>query len=398
LREAVDYVGGELKRKPGLPGSAGAGEREQSHRRLGERIEELPQLALAAEKGPRLIVSMSSTRRTVASDSSTCPPCAAAMIRGAFARPCQRTWVAPTAARPCGGLSGPGSRPLRPVRYCQCFLDLGGCRDSSLGAGEGDEERVSLCGSGELRDYPRIVASLQEGQDRIARTPGLLTRLNAYPLRPVAGLAAASVLAVAALQADIHETGSSFYSFLTWNLILAWVPLVAALACNAFARSASSRLATGAGVIWLLFFPNAPYMLTDYIHIRESPVAGPLWWDVLMLSSFVWTSLMLGFLSLYLMQEVWRAYWGSLVSWLLVTLALGLGSFGVYLGRFVRLNSWDALLHPASVAHIIATQLENPVQQPRLLGVVVLLTGFMLIGYVVLCSFGAIQQRVEERV
>ena len=77
---------------------------------------------------------------------------------------------------------------------------------------------------------------------------------------------------------------------------------------------------------------------------------------------------------------------GRFGSWLLVAFALGLGSFGVYLGRFVRLKSWDALLHPRSVAHIIAVQLENPLHQPRLLGVLGLVTGFMLIGYVVVYS------------
>jgi uncharacterized membrane protein len=197
---------------------------------------------------------------------------------------------------------------------------------------------------------------------------------------------AASALSVAALLVEIHESGSSFYRFLVWNLFLAWVPVSAALVCQAFARRRTYGFAIGAGVIWLLFFPNAPYMLTDYIHIREMPLTSPLWWDALMLSSFVWTALMLGFFSLYLMQGAWRAHMGRFGSWLLVALALGLGSFGVYLGRFVRLNSWDALLHPRSVAHIIAAQLENPLHQPRLLGVLGLVTGFMLIGYIVVYS------------
>jgi uncharacterized membrane protein len=221
--------------------------------------------------------------------------------------------------------------------------------------------------------------------------------MNVYLLRLIAALAAASALSVAALLVEIHETGSSFYRFLVWNLFLAWVALAAALACHAFARFRIYGLAVGAGVIWLLFFPNAPYMLTDYIHIRDIHLTSPLWWDALMLSSFVWTSLMIGFFSLYLMQDVWRAHLGSFVSWLLASLALGLGSFGVYLGRFVRLNSWDALLHPQSVAHIIATQLENPVQQPRLVGVLGLLTAFMLIGYVVVCSFAGFQHHAERR-
>ena len=214
-------------------------------------------------------------------------------------------------------------------------------------------------------------------------------------LRLIAALAAASALSVAALLVGIHETGSSFYRFLVWNLFLAWVPLGAALACHALARRRVYAVAVGAGVIWLLFFPNAPYMLTDYIHIGEAP--SPLWWDALMLSSFVWTSLMLGFFSLYLMQDVWRAHFGRSVSWLLAALALALGSFGVYLGRFVRLNSWDALLHPRGVAHIIATQLENPFHEPRLIGVLGLLTAFMLISYAVVCSFAAFQDRIGDR-
>jgi uncharacterized membrane protein len=211
-------------------------------------------------------------------------------------------------------------------------------------------------------------------------------------LRLIAALAAASALSVAALLVEIHETGSSFYRFLVWNLFLAWVPLGAALACHALARRRAYAVAVGAGVIWLLFFPNAPYMLTDYIHIGEAP--SPLWWDALMLSSFVWTSLMLGFFSLYLMQDVWRAHFGRFVSWLLAALALALGSFGVYLGRFVRLNSWDALLHPRSVAHIIATQLENPFHEPRLIGVLGLLTAFMLISYAVVRSFASFQDPI----
>src|SRR4029078_6264054 len=98
-------------------------------------------------------------------------------------------------------------------------------------------------------------------------------------------------------------------------------------------------LCIGVVLFLLVFFPNAPYMLTDYIHIGETPLTSPLWWDALMLSSFVWTALMLGFFSLYLMQGVWRAHMGPFLSWLLVALALGLRSFRVYLGPFVAPHS-----------------------------------------------------------
>jgi uncharacterized membrane protein len=211
-------------------------------------------------------------------------------------------------------------------------------------------------------------------------------------LRLVAILAAASALAVAALLVEVHQTGNSLYRFLVWNLFLAWVPVAAALLAHAFDRSRAHASAAGAGIIWLVFFPNAPYMLTDYIHLQQTPQGSPLWWDALMLSSFVWTALMLGFFSLYLMQTVWRAHFDNrFVSWLFATLALALGSFGVYLGRFVHINSWDALLHPRNVAHIVATQVENPINHPRLVGTIGLLTAFLLIGYAIVLSFAELR-------
>ena len=71
--------------------------------------------------------------------------------------------------------------------------------------------------------------------------------LTVYPLRLIAALAAASALSVAALLVDIHESGSSFYRFLVWNLVLAWIPVAAALACNAFARRRAYVLAVAPG-------------------------------------------------------------------------------------------------------------------------------------------------------
>jgi uncharacterized membrane protein len=215
-------------------------------------------------------------------------------------------------------------------------------------------------------------------------------------LKLVAILAAASALAVAALLVQVHETGNDFYRFLVWNLFLAWVPVAAALIAHALDRIGAHASAVGAGIVWLAFFPNAPYMLTDYIHLRETPQGSPLWWDALMLSSFVWTALMLGFFSLYLMQSVWSAHVKSrFVSWLLAAVALALGSFGVYLGRFVHINSWDALLHPRNVAHIVATQVENPINHPRLVGTIGLLTAFLLIGYAIVRTFAELRLSLE---
>ncbi len=202
----------------------------------------------------------------------------------------------------------------------------------------------------------------------------------------VLALLAASALCVATLEFRTERTGDPYYRFLLWNLFLAWVPLVCASAAYARARRRMDAVVVVLLVLWLLFFPNAPYLLTDFIHVGDRP-SVPLWYDALMLSSFAWTGLLLGFASLYLVQLIARSTLGAVWSWIVVGLALALASFGVYLGRFVRFNSWDALLRPGRVADVISNQLEDPFRHPRLVAVLVVLTAFLLVGYVVLFAF-----------
>jgi uncharacterized membrane protein len=208
-------------------------------------------------------------------------------------------------------------------------------------------------------------------------------------------LLAASVLCVALVEYRIHRTGDPFYRFLVWNLFLAWVPVGFAVLAHERARERFDVVVGALLVLWLLFFPNAPYMLTDFIHLGESRLV-PVWYDALMLSSFAWTGLLLGFVSLYLVQLVTRRVAGPAWSWVVVAGALGLASFGVYLGRFVRVNSWDALIRPGSVAHVVRTELENPLQHPRLVAVLGALTAFLLVGYAVLYTFAGMRLELER--
>lgn len=211
-----------------------------------------------------------------------------------------------------------------------------------------------------------------------------------------AALVAASALCCATVELRIHKTGDPFYRFLVWNLILAWVPFAVALAAYDRARRRVDAIVVALGVLWLLFFPNAPYMLTDFIHLGESGPRAPVWYDALMLSSFAWTALLLGFASLYLMQMVLRRVVSHAWSWVGVVGALALASFGVYLGRFVRFNSWDALLRPGRVLHVIANQLENPFEHPRLVAVLIVLTGFLTVAYFVVYSFAGLRLELER--
>lgn len=209
------------------------------------------------------------------------------------------------------------------------------------------------------------------------------------------GLVAASALCIAVDEYRTHRLGDPFYRFLIWNLVLAWAPLVFAVLAYVCAQR---RLGAGIvfGVLWLLFFPNAPYVLTDFIHLRESTTA-PLWYDALMLSSFAWTALLLGFVSLYVMQTVWRRAVGVVWSWLAAVCVLGLASFGVYIGRFMGFNSWDALLHPQRVFDVIRSHVDNPLTHPRLAAALVVLAASLIVGYTILYGLAGARLELESR-
>jgi uncharacterized membrane protein len=142
---------------------------------------------------------------------------------------------------------------------------------------------------------------------------------------------------------------------LVWNLFLAWIPLLLALLIHGLSshfKRLPGELAV-CGLAWILFFPNAPYLVTDLVHLNyHAPV--PKWFDLLMIMSFAWTGLVLGYLSLYLMQELVRRWKGRAWSWSFVVFVLALSSFGIYLGRFRRFNSWDVVSHPMGLLNGLA--------------------------------------------
>jgi uncharacterized membrane protein len=214
----------------------------------------------------------------------------------------------------------------------------------------------------------------------------------------VVSLLAASVLSVGTLAAQIHATHDHRYTFLLWNLFLAWVPLIAA----AFAFALARRNVRGVGVVplliavWLVFFPNAPYVLTDFIHLHgDGP--SPLWYDALMLSSFAWTALMLGFASLYLVHAIIGQRAGAAVGWVVVVGVLGLASFGVYLGRFARFNSWDVVTRPHLVLSVIRQDIDSPLHDPKMVVALLALTASLLVGYLVLYAFAALRVELAEK-
>jgi uncharacterized membrane protein len=186
-------------------------------------------------------------------------------------------------------------------------------------------------------------------------------------------------------------TGNGNFRYLVWNLFLAWVPFVLAmLFYDGQRRGMRTPSLAVLGALWLVFFPNAPYIVTDFVHLGRDPLS-PLWFDGVTIGAFAATGLLLGLGSLYLVQSAVRRELG----WLVVGASLVLGSIGVYLGRFVRLNSWDFFTNPHYVAYLVRLRLADPFGNPRLIAVVVTSTLMLGAAYLLVYAIASPSLRLE---
>jgi uncharacterized membrane protein len=209
---------------------------------------------------------------------------------------------------------------------------------------------------------------------------------------PMLALTFASATSVVLVVARIISTGNLRYGFLVWNLFLAWLPLVfALLACEKF-QSTSARnwhFLSLAGA-WLLFFPNAPYIFTDLIHLTTR-FYGHFWVDLMLILLCALTGLVLGFVSLYLMQSVVERMLGRAASWAFIAAVAALSGFGIYLGRFMRFNSWDVLFRPVQLYRGIGNWAAGPLADLHSLAFPMLFATFVFITYLMLYALTHLQ-------
>jgi uncharacterized membrane protein len=164
---------------------------------------------------------------------------------------------------------------------------------------------------------------------------------------------------------------SGHFLFLNWNLFLAGIPLL-------FSRLLiHNEKITKLKVLfllpmWLLFFPNAPYILTDLFHLGNVN-SMPKWFDLMMILLFAWAGLFAGFKSLQDIQRMLAGLMSKRKSVLIVVLLLFIAAFGVYIGRFERWNSWDILVHPFPVLRDVAEKFTDPMNNLSTWGVTLLL-------------------------
>ena len=171
-------------------------------------------------------------------------------------------------------------------------------------------------------------------------------------------MALASCLCVALMLGRAKYHSSHRYIFLIWNLFLAWMPLFFAGILYLrdyppnFLRMPAKIIGTldkficlGLLGLWLLFFPNSPYIVSDLMHLTYGNPAT-VWFDAVLFFCFAITGLQVGLFSLFLIERVMTKVMNRAFSFLIILSSILLSGFGIYMGRVLRLNSWELFTEP----------------------------------------------------
>jgi uncharacterized membrane protein len=185
--------------------------------------------------------------------------------------------------------------------------------------------------------------------------------INIQISRPTAALILLSALSCllelfkVGLKNDLSGLG------LVWNLFLAWLPLGFILIAR---RRQLKHDGNGFFVyfyifLWLLFFPNTTYIITDLMHVPEYG-GRLLWYDSLRIFLFALAGLAVGLYSMMVAHQVFNRMFGHFKAWWILSFAGFLSGYGIYLGRFERFNSWDLFTNPFSLVRQIIGDFNNP--------------------------------------
>jgi uncharacterized membrane protein len=152
--------------------------------------------------------------------------------------------------------------------------------------------------------------------------------------------------------------GSFRYNYLLWNLFLAYLPLIFAIRLLRILERKlwSSWEALLVSSAWLLFLPNSFYMISDFIHVQDVPARNALY-DTILLTSFIYTAVVLGFSSLYLVHLRLKQRLSPRTAASMIAAILFVCSFAIYIGRDLRWNSWDVVTNPGGLLFDVSDRL-----------------------------------------
>ncbi len=187
------------------------------------------------------------------------------------------------------------------------------------------------------------------------------------------------LLSIVLLMIRMKLTHSFFYLFLVWNLFLAVIPFAITSYLVSLPKLNKIGFILWFGV-WLLFLPNAPYIITDLMHLKLHRDSF-LWLDILVVSSFACNGLLLFYLSLVDMKNKLIIYLNESLTNYTITSILFLSAFGVYLGRFLRYNSWELLSNPKYLFIDIINIVLKPIENKEVWFFTLLFGAFLSIGF-----------------
>jgi uncharacterized membrane protein len=176
-------------------------------------------------------------------------------------------------------------------------------------------------------------------------------------------------------------TGTRTYYFLNWNLLLALIPLfISLIISSGFVKRKPKILTAALFVIWLIFFPNAPYIITDLYYLRRH-TEKMFWYDLITILVFAWTGLWAGFFSLDIIRDALLSKLSGIKSIVITCALLFVCGFGIYLGRELRWNTWEVFVEPGKFFLDVIERFINPIRYRRAWGFTFLMGFFLNITY-----------------
>lgn len=184
-------------------------------------------------------------------------------------------------------------------------------------------------------------------------------------------------------------THSIFFFFLIWNLFLAYTPLALTTLLVSKVQWIEKKLSFyPLFLCWLLLLPNAPYIITDFIHLQKE-LAVPVWFDVLLLISFTITGLLFGLASMSHMYTILASRNGKRIAHVLMLAVCLLSAYGIYLGRYLRYNSWDVIQRPMAIVNDVLLSLFDTGHYKASLGITL---GFGILLYLLFSLYNEREQ------
>jgi uncharacterized membrane protein len=199
------------------------------------------------------------------------------------------------------------------------------------------------------------------------------------------------IFSTALVAARMVYTGRFTYLGLVWNLFLAWLPYMMSSWLQQSPVINSKWKFSAAAFVWLLFIPNSFYILTDLFHLNEHNNV-PKWYDLALIVSFAWNGLLLGLLSVRQMEKLMEQYIGGRHELFFIYPVMALNALGVYIGRYLRYNSWDIITNPFGLSTDILKMAAHPIHYKYAWGMVACYSVFMTLVY---CTIKRIHKAIH---